>query len=67
MADVKDYVGKDTGPNSLRFKAEARLSADFNLHYRYVIDAITSVSGYREGNQTVRLIQNIQFDPPKPP
>src|SRR5437660_1412822 len=56
LADVKDFVGQDTGPNSLRTKAEARISAD-NLHYRYVIDAITHISGYRQGGQTVRLIE----------
>jgi len=67
LADVKDFVGQDTGPNSLRATAEARISADFNLHYRYVIDAITNVSGYRDSSgQVVRLIQNIQFEPPKP-
>jgi biopolymer transport protein ExbD len=68
LAEVKDYVGQDTGPNSLRDKAEAKISTDFNLHYKYVIDAITHVSGYREpGGQLVRLIQNIQFEPPKEP
>jgi biopolymer transport protein ExbD len=68
LNEVKDFVGQETGPNSLRDKAEAKISADFHLHYKYVIDAITHVSGYREPDgQLVRLIQNIQFAPPQGP
>ena|SRR2546423_9310419 len=67
LSDVKDFVGQDTGPNSLRAKAEARITSDFNLHYRNVIDAVTNISGYRQGGQTVRLIEKIQFDRAKAP
>jgi biopolymer transport protein ExbD len=67
LAEVKDFLGQETGPGSLRDKAEAKVSADFNLHYKYVIDAITQLSGYREPDgQLVRLFGNIQFEPPKP-
>ena len=67
LTEVKDYVGQDTGPDSFRTTAEAKITADYNVHYRYVIDAITNVSGYREpSGHLVRLIQNIQFEPAKP-
>jgi biopolymer transport protein ExbD len=67
LEEVKQYVGRETGPNSLRTKVEARISFDYHLHYRYVIDAMTNVSGYREGREIVRLIEKVHFEKAKPP
>jgi biopolymer transport protein ExbD len=67
LNEVKQYVGRETGPNSLRTKIEARISFDYNLQYRYIIDAMTNLSGYREGREIVRLIEKIQFDKAKQP
>ncbi len=68
LSDVKQYVGQEMGPNSLRSQVEARISFDFNLHYRYVIDAMTNVSGYRDSRgQVVRLIEKVSFERAKQP
>ena len=63
--EVKQFVGKDTGPDSLREKAEAEIVADDHLHYIYIIDAVTHISGYVEAKSPVKLIQNIKFKPPR--
>lgn len=44
---------------------EVEIDTDYNLRYEYVIEAITAVSGFREGNQTVPLIDKIKFAPPR--
>ena len=44
---------------------EVELDCDYNLKYNYVVQAITAVSGYREGDQIVKLVEKIKFSPPK--
>lgn len=44
---------------------EVEIDTDYNLRYEYVIEAITAVSGFREGNQTIPLIDKIKFAPPR--
>ncbi len=44
---------------------EVEIDTDFNLRYEYVINAITAVSGYKEGDQTVKLIDKIKFAKPR--
>jgi biopolymer transport protein ExbD len=65
--EVIALVGTDTGPGSLAELAEAEISGDDKLKYRYVIDAISAVSGHvdRETGQIIRLIQRIRFPPPE--
>ena len=42
------------------------MNCDPELRYRYVIDAITAVTGYvNEDNQIVKLIEKVKFTPPK--
>jgi biopolymer transport protein ExbD len=68
LSEVKQYVGRETGPGSLRSQVEARISFDYNLHYRYVIDAMTNVTGYRDSQgQVVRLIEKVNFARAKQP
>ena len=40
---------------------EVEIDTDYNLRYEYVIKAITAVSGYKVGNDTVKLIEKIKF------
>ncbi|HMO12882.1 MAG TPA: biopolymer transporter ExbD [Pirellulaceae bacterium] len=40
---------------------EAELEIDFQLRYDYTVKAIEAVSGYREGDQVVTLIEKINF------
>ncbi len=44
---------------------EVEIDTDYDLRYEYVIQAITAVSGFREGNQTIPLIDKIKFAPPR--
>ncbi len=48
----------DSGP-------ELEIDTDYNLRYEYVIEAITSVSGYKDGDQVVKLIEKIKFAKPR--
>ena len=48
--------------------AEIELEFDFNLHYEYVIGAITAVSGYKDGQgNVIKLIEKIRFATPDGP
>ena len=64
---IISLVGGDQ-PDSARESAEIEIDADYQLRYEYVIQAFTSVTGYRtpEGD-VVKLIEKIRFSPPKPP
>jgi biopolymer transport protein ExbD len=64
---VIGIVGRDAGPGAAA-ETEAEISFDYNLKYRYVIAAVTALSGYisPEGH-IVKLIQKINFSPPKRP
>lgn len=44
---------------------EIEIDTDYNLRYEYVIDAITAVSGYKVGNEVVKLIEKIKFAKPR--
>lgn len=44
---------------------EIEIDTDFNLRYEHVIAAITAVSGVKEGDQTVKLIDRIKFAKPR--
>jgi hypothetical protein len=55
----------DAGGPSVRETAEVELDCDFNLKYEYVIQAITSVSGYKENGQLVKLVEKVKFSPPR--
>jgi biopolymer transport protein ExbD len=55
----------DTGGPSGEDGPELEIDTDYNLRYEYVVDAITSVSGYKVGDEQVKLIQKIKFAPPR--
>lgn len=44
---------------------EVEIDTDYNLRYEYVIRAITAVSGYKDGDQVVKLIEKIKFAKPR--
>jgi len=63
---IVELVGTDHGPGSFQESAELELDLDPKLHYRFVIDAITAVSGVlAEDGQIIRLIDKIKFAPPR--
>lgn len=66
--EVIGIVGTQTGPGTLAEAAEVELDVDYDLHYRYVIDAITAVSGTTSPDgRVIKLIEKIKFAPPRQP
>ncbi len=51
-------IDGDQGP-------EIEIDTDYNLRYEHVIQAITAVSGYKDGEQVVKLIDRIKFAKPR--
>ena len=45
--------------------SEVELGFDRNLHYYYVVQAMTSISGYVEDGKVVKLIEKIKFSSPE--
>lgn len=66
-AQVREIVGDDRGPGSIAENTEVELDCDFGLHFEYVIDAITAVSGYvaDDGQNIVKMVEKIKFAPPR--
>jgi biopolymer transport protein ExbD len=63
---IISIVGNDAGPGAAD-TTEAEINFDFNLKYRYVISAVTAISGYVSDGHIVKLIQKIKFAPLKKP
>ncbi len=66
---VIGYLGDVGGPEEARDKVEVEIDADYDLHYEYVVKAITAVSGYRDKStgQIVKLVGKLKFAPPDAP
>jgi len=64
--EIIGLVGDQRGPGSMADDAEVEFTCDFDLHYQFVIQAITAVSGYvsNDGN-IVKLIDKIRFAAPQ--
>jgi biopolymer transport protein ExbD len=66
--DILAIVGTTAGPSPLAEGSkgpEVEIDTDYNLQYEYVVDAITAVSGYKVGDEQVKLIQKIKFAAPR--
>ena len=59
--EVVGIIGTERGPGSIAESAEVELDCDYNLHYQYVIQAITAVSGKVQGKDVIKLIEKIKF------
>jgi biopolymer transport protein ExbD len=64
---LHNYVASVVGEGSLAAAAEVKIHADYDLKYENVIKAITAVSGKIEDGQIIKLVEKIQFAPPKQP
>ena len=53
-AQVQGVVGSAGGPGSVAASTEIELECDYNLHFQYVIDAITAASGYLDDESKSR-------------
>ena len=64
--EVRKHVGDEGGPGSVAESTEVELTCDYDLHFEYVVDAMTAVSGYMadDGRSIVTLIEKIKFVPP---
>lgn len=56
---VIEQVGTQNDPSASDIEAEFDIDAD--LRYHYTVKAIEMVSGYRQGEQIVQLIEKINF------
>jgi biopolymer transport protein ExbD len=63
-ANVVSLVGTGA-PTADEEGPELEIDTDYNLRYAYVIQAITAVSGYRDGDQVVKLIEKVKFGKPR--
>ena len=63
-SNVVALVGTDA-PAEGEEGPEIEIDVDYNLRYAYVIEAITAVSGYKDGDQVVKLIEKIKFAKPR--
>ncbi len=63
-SNVIQLVGS-VGPVEGEDGPEIEIDTDYNLRYEYVIRSITHVSGYKNGNQIVKLIERIKFAKPR--
>jgi len=63
-ANVVELIGT-TAPVEGEDGPEIEIDTDYNLRYEYVIRSITAVSGYKQGNKVVKLIEKIKFAKPR--
>jgi biopolymer transport protein ExbD len=63
-SQIVAFIGND---QAAKQNAEVEIDADYNLHYKYVMDTITYVSGYlaEDGQTRIDLVQKIKFAPPR--
>lgn len=61
-AKMLELAGNPSGPSDSE-GPEVEIDLDYDLHYVNVVEAITSVTGYRSGDDIIPLIQRIKFAP----
>ncbi len=65
---VRNQVGDVGGPGASSSEAEVEFDCDYNLKFKFVIDAITAVSGYvREDGTVIKIIEKIRFSKSRKP
>lgn len=62
---ILSLVGNNAGPSVDGKGPEVEIDTDYNLRYENVVNAITAVSGYKVGEETVKLVEKIKFAPPR--
>lgn len=66
-AEIGKLVGRRDNPFAEELEVE--IDADYNLHYRYVISAISASTGYisPQTGKPVRFVDKVKFAPPRRP
>ena len=59
---VVSLVGDAAGPDESE-GPEVEIDLDYDLYYFHVIEAITAVTGYRSGDEVIKLVDRIKFAP----
>ena len=64
QTEIRALVGDDAGPGEN--EQEVEIDADYDLKYRYVINAITAITGYTDENgKQHKLVERVRFAPVK--
>ncbi len=65
---VHELAGLDRGPAGSS-NTEVELDCDYNLKFKYVVDALNAISGYvaNDKQTIIRMIEKIRFAPPREP
>lgn len=61
---IVEYIGGTDGPQGEE-SPEVEIDLDYNLRYEHVIQAITAVTGQKQGDEVFRLVDKIKFAPPR--
>jgi biopolymer transport protein ExbD len=62
QSKIRSLIGDTAGPGSS--DQEVEIDADFNLKYRYAMNAITAVTGYVDDNgEQHKLVERVRFSP----
>ncbi len=66
-AEVGQLVGRRDNP--FMDDLEVEIDADYNLHYRHVISAVSACTGYvsPQSGQVIRYVEKVKFAPPRRP
>jgi len=59
---IRKAIGDNPSPSAAA-ATEVEFDCDYTLRYEYVIKAITAVSGYRVGDNVIKLVEKIKFAP----
>lgn len=63
---IANVIDDPHGPGGLVEAAEVEVDCDYGLKYAFVIQAISSISGYvTETGNVVKLVEKIKFAPPR--
>ena len=63
--DVRSWAS--AGGGGYQDDLEVEIDADYNLHYEYVIKAISACTGTVHGDQKIKFLEKIKFAPPRRP
>jgi len=61
---VQMTPGGVEGPSDAK-GPEVELDLDYGLKYEFVVSTITSVTGYKQGDDIIRLVERIKFAAPR--
>lgn len=64
---IREVIGFQRGPAGAN--TEVELDCDYNLKFRYIVDALNAVTGYvaNDRETVIRMIDKIKFAPPRSP